>query len=502
MKAQLRTLAEVVAAVGGARLARGDGGTPIRGIAVDSRDVRPGDLFVAVPGATRDGRHFAAAAVTRGAAAVLTEGRVWVPDGTAVVEVPAARPAAAEAACAVYGHPSRSLTLVGVTGTDGKTTTTHLLRAALAAAGLRTGSISTLGTFSGGSLAPSESGLTTPEAHHLQRALAAMAGAGCAAAVVEVSSHALSLDRVRGCAFDGAVFTNLFPEHLEFHGSMEAYLAAKARLFAMAGESAFAVLNADSPVSGLLAPYCAGKVITYGIAERADVVARDIRLGVGGSAFTLVTPWGDARITTPLPGTMNVSNWLGAAAAALRAGAGLDAVVAAAAGTSVEGRMQRIDSGQRFEVVVDYAHTPHALATALRTLRAQTAGRLMVAFGHSGGRDAANRPALGSVAASLADVAVLTADNPRGEDPRDIAQQIMAGAAVTGGDAEVLVEVDRRTAIRELVGRAGPGDAILLAGKGHERHQLLGTATVPWSDAGEARAALTALGYRRQASVA
>jgi UDP-N-acetylmuramoyl-L-alanyl-D-glutamate--2,6-diaminopimelate ligase len=469
---------------------RGDPLRPVLGVSHDSRGVRPGDLFVAVPGATYDARRFVPDAVARGAIGVVLEDPEGIePADAALIRVPSARAALADIAAVLQGHPSRALELMGVTGTDGKTTTTHLLAAALTASGRRTGRLSTVGVDTGVRATPNRTGFTTPEADEVQALLADMVRARCTAAVMEVSSHALELDRVRGCMFDTAVFTNLSPEHLDFHGSMTAYRAAKARLFALAPR---AVLNDDDPAADEIRKHCTGDVVTYGLTARADVSARDLRMGAGGTTFTIVTTDGEARITTPLPGAMNVSNWLAAAAAALGAGATLADIRTAAKATTVEGRMQRIDCGQPFTVLVDFAHTPHALATALGAARRQTSGRVFVVFGHAGGRDASNRPALGAVAASLADVTVLTSDNPAHEDPAAVAARIAAGA---GNLADLRIELDRAAALRMVLAEAEPGDLVLLAGKGHETTQVLAGGAVPWSEADEARRALTELGW-------
>ena len=486
-------LHEILAALPAARLIQGDADRTVTGVGHDSRRIRPGDLFVAIAGARHDARGFIAEALARGAAGVVAAGEAEVPAGVPVVSVPSARAALADFAAVVHGHPSGRLRMVGVTGTDGKTTTTHLVHAALQAGGERVGRLSTLGTTTGGGAPVVDHGFTTPEAGDLQRMLAEMVDAGCSAAVAEVSSHALALDRVRGCSFDAAVFTNLSPEHLDFHGSMEEYLAAKARLFAMVSPGGVGVVNADHPASAVVRRHGPDRILTYGLRTPADVTARAVRPIAGGSRFTLVTPWGDAEMVTAMPGLMNVSNWLAAATTALHLGVPLEAVCAAAAVTTVEGRMQRIDCGQPFTVLVDFAHTPLAMRTVLREARRQTGGRVMVLFGHAGGRDAANRRPLGSVAAALADVTMVTTDNPAHEDPAMIAAEIAAGARTAGAQpgVDLFTCLDRRTAVRELLAMAAPGDTVVLAGKGHERYQAMAAGRVPWSDADEATRALT-----------
>jgi UDP-N-acetylmuramoyl-L-alanyl-D-glutamate--2,6-diaminopimelate ligase len=498
---QIAEVGQILATVPAARLVQGDAARLISGVTHDSRRVSRGDLFVAIAGERHDARRFVDEAVARGAAGIVAEGPVDTPADTVVVRVPSARAALADLAAAVYGHPNEALRLVGVTGTDGKTTTTHLIHAAIESGGERAGRLSTLGMTTGNGVPPVHFGLTTPEAGDLQRMLADMVDAGCTSAVTEVSSHALSLDRVRGCTFAAAVFTNLSPEHLDFHGSMKDYLAAKAKLFALAAQSTPAgvgVLNADDPASAVIRRSCPPRVLTYGIERAADVMAHDVRLEPDRTTFTLATPWGRGTLISAMPGMMNVSNWLAAATAALALGVPLDAIIAAAEVTTVEGRMQRIDCGQPFQMLVDFAHTPHALATVLRTVRAHTNGRLMVLFGHSGGRDAGNRRPMGSIAAELADVLMVTSDNPLHENPAEIAAEIVAGAHQTvDATCDIRVHLDRGEALRALIAMAEPGDTVVLAGKGHEEYQVLSDRKVAWNDARECRQALAEQGWDR-----
>lgn len=496
---QFSNVGQILAAVPAARLVQGDASRLVSGITHDSRRVGPGDLFVAIAGERHDARRFVVDALARGAAGVVTEGPVDTPANAVVVRVPSARAALADLAAAVYGNPDKVLRLVGVTGTDGKTTTTHMIHAALEMGGVRAGRLSTLGMTTGNGVAPAHFGFTTPEAGDLHRMLADMVDAGCTAAVTEVSSHALALDRVRGVAFAAAVFTNLSPEHLDFHGSMQEYLAAKARLFAMTAESApdgIGVVNADDPASEVIRRGGPQRILTYGIDRRADVMAQDIRLEPGSSRFTIVTPWGQGEVVSAMPGRFNVANWLAAASTALGLGVSLEAVIAAAEATTVDGRLQSVDCGQPFQVLVDFAHTPQALETVLRTVRASTKGRLMVLFGHSGGRDAENRRPMGRVAAEFADVAMVTSDNPLHEDPAEIAAEIVAGARqVDGVICDVEVNLDRGEALRALIAKAQPSDTIVLAGKGHEAYQMLADRKVPWNDAREARRVLAEHGW-------
>ncbi|MCC6177895.1 MAG: UDP-N-acetylmuramoyl-L-alanyl-D-glutamate--2,6-diaminopimelate ligase [Chloroflexi bacterium] len=509
-------LSDLLADVPGATLRQGDPNAEVTGVGHDSRRTGPGHLFVVMPGLRHDARQFVPQALARGAVGVVAEASLALPSDRALVVVPAARPAFADLATAINGHPSRQVRLVGVTGTDGKTSTTRLLAAILDRAGQRTGWLTTVDVKIGDVLRSNDLHHTTPEADRVQEVLAEMVRAGVETALLEVSSHALALDRVRGCDIDTAIFTNLSPEHLNFHGTMGEYAEAKARLFAMLGQPShkswprFGVLNADDPYSEVMRRACRAPVLWYGLDgvdattgashRTPDVLAREIRLDEQGAAFTLVTPSETARIRTRLLGRFNVSNWLAAATAALGLGATVQHVAEAAAVLPpVPGRMERIDRGQPFLVVVDFAHTPQALENALRTLRPHTAGALMVVFGHAGERDPASRPAMGRIAADLSDFFILSMDDPIHEDPTEIAQTIAAGATARGRTlgADFAIDVDRASAIRALVRRARPGDTILLAGKGHEPRMLIGDERVPWSDRGEASRALAERGYDR-----
>jgi UDP-N-acetylmuramoyl-L-alanyl-D-glutamate--2,6-diaminopimelate ligase len=488
----------------GTTLVQGDPATDVRGVVQDSRRVRAGDLFVVMPGERHDARAYVPQALANGAVGVVAESRVEVPPDRALLIVPAARPALADLAAAVHGHPSRHLRLVGVTGTDGKTSTTRLLAAILDQAGQRTGWLTTVDVKIGEMIRPNDLHHTTPEADRVQEVLAEMVAGGVETGILEVSSHALALDRVRGCEIDLAIFTNLSPEHLNFHGTMEEYARTKARLFAMLGEATgkswprVGVVNADDPHSQVMRQQCPAPVLTYGLDTPADVVARDVQLGERGVRFTIATPRGEALVSSRLLGRFNVANWLAATTAALELGATLDDVARAAAVVApVPGRMERVDRGQPFLVVVDFAHTPQALENALRTLRPHTAGKLMVVFGHAGERDPASRPSMGRIAADLADYTVISMDDPLHEDPVEIAEVIAAGAETAGKERgrDFEIDVDRGSAIRTLLGRARPGDTVLLAGKGHEQRMLVGEERRPWNDRLEAERALAEAGY-------
>ena len=517
----------------------GDSRVVITGIAYDSRLTKPGDLFVALPGFHTDGTTFIADAVRRGAAAVVTQRHdVQVQEGIPSVLVPDARRTLTDLAAAFYGYPARQIRVVGVTGTDGKTTTVHLASAVLEAMGYSTGFITTADVKVGHQIEYNDTQHTTPEPVEVQGLLRRMVDDGMDYAILESSSHALALDRLLHCEFDVAIFTNLSPEHLNFHGSMEAYLRDKARLFSMLDQSIpkgvekAAVLNADDPHSLEIQKSTNARVIWYGtgpwvresvgaggpagplraagdawrsgsLARRPPytdsfVTATDIELLPAGSRFNLTTPRGSTRVESRLAGRFNVYNWLAAAALGLSQGATLEQIgLAMAQVDSVPGRMQRIDLGQPFAVIVDFAHTPQALEKALTTLRESTAGRLLVLFGQAGERDPGNRPEMGRLAACLADFGVFTTDDPRFEDTAAIAEQIAAGARAGGWkEGEGYVKIaDREDAIREAFGRARPGDTVLLAGKGHERRQVIGDQLVPWNDAEAARRVLREMGY-------
>ena len=447
----------------------------ITGITTDSRLVGSGDVYIAVRGSQIDGHRFVRDAVGRGAAAIVVE----TPQGLPVPEVVVrdGRAAALALARAWYDDPGRSLRLIGITGTNGKTTTTGLVRHLLNERGTA-GSIGTLGAFDGaGAAVPSTAGsLTTPGAIDLQATLAALRDRGTDFVAMETSSHSLDQGRLDGLTFAAAVFTNLTRDHLDYHGTMEAYLTAKLRLSTYLGLGGVEIVNRDDEAWRAL-PERAGRV-TFGTAPDADVRASELELDAGGSSFRLTTPWGAADIRLPLLGDFNVSNALAAAATALALGRPLPEVAARlAAAPQVPGRMERI--GERPCVILrDYAHTPDALERALATLRPLTTGRLIVVFGCGGDRDRGKRPIMGQVAAERSDLAVVSSDNPRTEDPEAIIDDIVAGM----GSAPHIRLADRRAAIARALGEATPGDTVLLAGKGHETYQVIGTEKVPFDE--------------------
>ena len=499
-----RTLGELVRAVPGATLVSGRSESVISAITHDSRAVEPGALFVALAGQRFDGSAFVADAVQRGAVGIVSE-RAEPTAPTAWVLVPSARQALADLAAAWHYHPAERLRLFGVTGTDGKTTTTRLIGSLLEAGGRRCGWYTTADVKLGESVQVNEEHHTTPEADRVQEVLAAIVEGGADCAVLEASSHALAQDRLRGCTFDVGIFTNLSAEHLDYHGTLDAYLEAKARLFAMLGEPTtkqaprYAVLNADQPASERLRTVCPVPVVTYSIGGAADVRAEDLREGLDGFQATIATTAGRWPLATHFIGRHNVANWLAAIAVALREGLPVATIQQVA--RSIEpppGRLQPVSHGQPFGVYVDFAHTPQALRAALSALRAGTRGRVLLAFGHAGNRTRENRPDLGRIAAELADYFVITNDDAYPEDPEAIADAIEVGVRELGvaRGARYVRCPDRRAAIRHLLAQARAGDSVLLAGKGHETFLHVERVAQPWSDVDIAREVLAELGYR------
>jgi UDP-N-acetylmuramoyl-L-alanyl-D-glutamate--2,6-diaminopimelate ligase len=475
---------------------RGD--AMVRGLAYDSRRVEPGDLFCAIRGFHTDGHRYIGEARARGAVACLVEDASFVPEGFPALVVPQSRLATALVAGAFYGWPADKLWMIGVTGTNGKTTTTHLIRSLLEAKGILTGLTGTVHTLIGDREWPVVR--TTPEAPDLQATLRRMADAGMRACVMEVSSHALALERVAGTHYDVGVFTNLTRDHLDFHRDFEDYFAAKARLFEHLGEGPekgprAAILNADDVWAGRLIGLTRAPVMTYAIDTAADVMAEAVSLSDRGSAFVLRVPSGEAAsVRLPLAGRFNVSNALAAAAVGVLAGLSADALAdALSSAPGVPGRFERVDCGQPFAVIVDYAHSPDGLENVLRTAREITRGRVTVVFGAGGDRDRPKRPLMGEVAGRLADSIIVTSDNPRSEDPEAILRDIEQGVRPTG--ASYRLEVDRRTAIARAVAEAEPGDVVLVAGKGHETYQIFRDRTIHFDDREEVRAALMRRGY-------
>ena len=483
----------------------GDPSTPIHRVTFDSRTARPDTLFVALRGGYVDGHRFLPAARAAGAVAALVE-----PDTStellagyrAVVQTADTRAALAAVAAHWFDHPSRDMTLIGVTGTDGKTTTCYLIESLLRESGRASGLISTVAIRSAGQPLQRSSGRTTPESLDVQRHLAQMRGDGVEVALLETTSHGLMMHRVDGCRYDIAVVTNVTHEHLDFHGTLEGYRAAKASLLRRVadaratGKRGVCALNLDDAGTRSIAE-AAGEAdrLWYSASgnQNAEVWADGVETWADGSRFTLHVPSGTATVHLRLPGSWNVANGLAAATVGhalgltpARIAAGLETL------ETVPGRMERVDIGQPFTVIVDYAHTPDALRSLLSEVRRLTQGSVLLVIGAAGEADIAKRPRLGAVAHQLADYSIFTSDDPRYESPDAIIAAIAAGATRAGGrhGADFACIEDRRTAIEELIARAHPGDVVVLAGKGHERSQLYGETHHPWSDAAVARDAI------------
>jgi len=506
----------------------GDPAVAVTGVAYDSRRVDPGCAFFCVRGFVEDGHRFIPEAAGRGAAVIVVEGEAGLEmarrtmgssapgQGPVLVAVPSVRAAMGRAAANFYGNPSRKLRVIGVTGTNGKTTTAHLVRELLEAQGRRCGLIGTVQTVVGGESLPA--GRTTPEAFDLQDLANRMVRAEDSWLSMEVGSHALALDRVLGFEFDTAVFTNLTQDHLDFHGDMESYFAAKARLFEGLGRSYLgepkpgpkaAILNADDPHSERLASQCRVPVVTYGIdagESRPGLWARDIKLEPNQATFTLAVKDGfgaglpgPAGFETPvvlsMTGRHNISNALGALGAVLAEGLSPSAAVADLAHVQgAAGRFETVDAGQNFMAVVDYAHTPDGLENVLQAARALGPRRVITVFGCGGDRDRGKRPLMGETAGRLSNLCVVTSDNPRSERPEAIIEEIepgLKGLGLQEGSA-YLVEPDRARAIVLAVRAARPGDLVLVAGKGHETYQIFADKTIHFDDREVLREAILA----------
>jgi UDP-N-acetylmuramoyl-L-alanyl-D-glutamate--2,6-diaminopimelate ligase len=476
-------------------LTQGDSGIEITGIQYSSRQVIPGNLFVAIPGYRVDGHAYIQDAIDRGAIALVVSKPVQVASNVTVVTAKDSRLALAQLSAAYYDHPSRHLRMIGVTGTNGKTTVTYLLEDILRRAGLKTGLLGTIGMRVGQrEVAASH---TTPESRDLQCALDEMRRERVTHVVMEVSSHSLALSRVAEVEYDTVVFTNLTQDHLDFHSDMEDYFQAKSRLFSELGlreskQTKTAVINGDDAYGRRLPQLCrAGvRLLTYGLDAQNDLYVSNITSGVKGSSFTMHTPKGNVNVEIATPGVHSVYNALAATGAAIAEGISLEIIRAGLGSVGVPGRMEPVDSGQSFGVFVDYAHSPDSLENVLRACRSFTQGRLIVVFGCGGDRDRGKRPLMGEIAARLADVAVLTSDNPRSEDPLAIIDDVMEGVSIGSAANKVLVEPDRRAAILQAITLARPGDVVLLAGKGHETYQIMPEGTTNFDDREEARMAL------------
>lgn len=488
-------------AVPDARVLEGerDENPEITSMAADSRRVNPGGLFIAIRGLHSDGRAYIQEAIRRGAAAVVTEandhatpGEVGVP----VIGVRDSRLALALLADRFHGHPTQRLGLIGVTGTNGKTTVTYLIRSILKAAGHRVGLLGTVGYELEDEKLPATH--TTPEAHVLQELLARLVEKGADCAVMEVSSHALTLDRVEGCDFDTAVFTNLTQDHLDFHTTMESYFEAKRKLFSGLARASRkirpkrAVINRDDAWGQRLIASAPVPVWSYGLDEGGDISAKDIRSSLDGLDFSAVTPIGSFRVRSRLVGRHNVYNLLAAIGAAIHLDAPAERIAEGIERlNSVPGRFERIDSGRGFSVIVDYAHTEDAVERLLQTVAELTPGRVITVFGCGGDRDRGKRAPMGRAAARLSDAVIVTSDNPRSEDPMRIIQEVeigvKEGSALKKTPVKVMTIADRRVAIEQALEMAQTGDSVVLAGKGHEEYQIIGDRIIPFDDRQVAR---------------
>src|SRR5688572_3000212 len=468
------------------------------GITFDSRRVTPGMVFVAIPGQHVDGHEFIGMAVERGASAVICERSRLVPGRTTKIKVGDVREAMACAARSFYQDPSTKLKVIGVTGTNGKTTVAFMIKAILEAAGIKTGLMGTVRYEVGDRVIPAQR--TTPESIEVQQMMSQMLKADCRACVMEVSSHALDQKRVHGVEFDVGIFTNLTRDHLDYHGTMENYFAAKKKLFsaiALGTKKGTAVINIDDEYGARLPAEIDGLEVhlSYGFGEKASLRATKIELNADGSRFVIEAPGRKFAVRLPLIGRHNIYNALAAVGACLALK--IDVVKIQAALNSlppVSGRLEMVSAGQPFGVFVDYAHTDDALKNVLTTLREITKGRVLVAFGCGGNRDAGKRAKMGKVAAELADYALITSDNPRKEDPAKIAAQIEEGCRSVRSDGYAL-ELDRSRAIQQILATAQPGDSVLIAGKGHETYQEFEDTVVPFDDRLHAREALEGLGF-------
>ncbi|HID94554.1 MAG TPA: UDP-N-acetylmuramoyl-L-alanyl-D-glutamate--2,6-diaminopimelate ligase [Candidatus Latescibacteria bacterium] len=456
----------------------GDLEVDIRKVRSDSRQVEVGDLFVAIKGYQTDGHRFIDQALARGARAVVLENDRRL-EGATRIRVPNSRRALATLADRFYGHPSRKLKLVGITGTNGKTTVSHLARKIYESAGISTGLIGTISYHVGSNTLPAIR--TTPESIDLHRLLSMMVGSGQKIAVLEVSSHSLALERVHGIRFEVAAFTNISRDHLDFHKSYEDYFAAKRSLFEGldAASGSRAVINIDDPAAAEIISHTKVPVLTYGFSPEALIRPVHFGLGWQGLDLTLETPAGRFSLQSHLIGRFNIMNILAAVGIALASGIGLEAIREGVEKVqALSGRFEQIDCGQDFRVVVDYAHTPAALETLLLTTRGLPSARIILVFGCGGDRDRGKRPLMGEIASRLADLCFITSDNPRNEDPETIIEDIISGVVKRNYE----IAPDRREAIRKALEVAERDDVVVIAGKGHENYQIIGERTVHFDD--------------------
>ena len=474
---------------------KGSTSCALAGITADSRKVQPGWAFVAIPGVKVDGHTFIAQALAQGACVLVVDRPLDLTTTTLAccLRVPDTRHALAHMAAAFFGHPSRQLRLIGVTGTNGKTTSTYLLEAVLRAHGLTPGVIGTVTYRYAGHERPADQ--TTPAAEDIQRMLREMVDAGVSDCVMEVSSHALAQHRVWGCQFAAALFTNLTQDHLDYHADMAAYFAAKARLFTTY-QPGVAVLNYDDPAGEKLIHETPAPVITYGFSPASDVGVEHLAMDASGIDLTVRMEPQPVTVRSPLIGRHNVYNILGVLATAKGLGLGIEQTVQGIERLrTVPGRFERVDWGQPFSVLVDYAHTDDALRNVLQAARGIATGRILVVFGAGGDRDRSKRARMGRVAAQYSDMAVITSDNPRTEAPMAIIRAIEGGFREIGRAAQYRLIEDRARAIHEAIGLAQAGDVVLIAGKGHETYQIVGDKRFSFDDRQVAAQALRDFGY-------
>ena len=474
----------------------GNGDVEVTGIAYDSRRVANGDLFVAVHGLRVDGHHFVGDAIKQGAVAVAVEREVSVPEGLPVLRMPSTRTGLAELSAEFYGRPSRRLKLAGVTGTDGKTTVTHMAEHVLQAAGIVAGAMSTVAFKVSGRQVDNVTGQTTTEAPEVQAWLARMVEGGASCAVIETTSHALVQERVRACEFDVAAYTNVGRDHLDYHSTWEDYLEAKARLIDVTARASdkgiekTAVLNRDDASYSRLASRPISRRWTYGMTTAADIHPLDLGITATGSRFRMQTPLGETDVTLHVPARFNIYNALCAAGVCLALGVTVEDIGRGLAGfEGVRGRLEPVELGQEFRVYIDFAHAAGSLASALAELRPFTRGRLIVVFG-STARSDHDRPGMGRAAAEFSDFFIITTDDPLTEDPMEIARDVQSGASGKAPGRDYEVVIDRRAAIRRAIELAKPGDTVLLAGKGHERSMRTARGSEPWDERAEAEAAI------------
>ena len=466
----------------------GEGQVKVRGLAYHTAHVKPGFLFFCLEGNKYDGHDFIPQALEAGAAAIVLEKEREV-KGAAKVVVPSVRAAMAIISQQFYDSPAARLRLIGVTGTNGKTTTTHLIEALLTARGWKTGMLGTIKYLISGESFPALA--TTPEAPDLQRILHLMVERGVQYGVMEVSSHALELGRVSGCDFDIAVLTNITGDHLDFHKNFERYLAAKGKLFSQLGGSffkglrpRFAVINRDDPHFDFFLRQSTVQVLTYGIKGPADIKALDIKVNDAGVSYELHIPWGRELFSLKLAGRFNIYNALAATSVALLEKIPLSAIKEVLEKISgVRGRFERVDLGQPFTVIVDYAHTPDGLENILQSARDFVKGKIITVFGCGGERDRSKRPLMGRIAAKYSDYSILTSDNPRGEDPWQIIEEVEVGLKeIKGFGTGYTIQPERYEAIKFGIELARPGDMVIIAGKGHENYQIFSDFTIPFND--------------------